>query len=121
MRILVVDDEPAIRFSLSELLGADGHDVAVAYDGEAALARFAGFAPEMVLMDLGMPGISGYDTATRMRALNSGAALTLVALSGWTHEEDKRRSREAGFDAHLTKPVEVATLRRLIEEHLGRG
>lgn len=120
-RVMVVDDNRDAADAIAEYLEFAGHDVAVAYDGEAALARFAGFAPEMVLMDLGMPGISGYDTATRMRALNSGAALTLVALSGWTHEEDKRRSREAGFDAHLAKPVEVATLRRLIEEHLGRG
>ncbi|MCL6710987.1 PAS domain S-box protein [Pseudomonas sp. R2.Fl] len=118
-RVMVVDDNRDAADAIAEYLEFAGHDVAVAYDGEAALARFAGFAPEMVLMDLGMPGISGYDTATRMRALNSGAALTLVALSGWTHEEDKRRSREAGFDAHLAKPVEVATLRRLIEEHLG--
>ncbi len=70
-------------------------------------------------MDLGMPGLNGYETAARMRAARADAPLTLVALSGWTHEDDKRRSREAGFDVHLAKPVEVATLRSLVGEYLG--
>lgn len=117
-RIMVVDDNRDAADAVAEYLEFAGHEVAVAYDGESALARFVGFAPEMVLMDLGMPGLSGYETATRMRALRKDAPLTLVALSGWTHEEDKRRSREAGFDAHLAKPVEVATLRRLMSEYL---
>ena len=118
-RVMVVDDNRDAADAIAEYLEFSGHEVAVAYDGESALARFAGFAPEMVLMDLGMPGLNGYETAARMRAARADAPLTLVALSGWTHEDDKRRSREAGFDVHLAKPVEVATLRSLVGEYLG--
>lgn len=118
-RVMVVDDNRDAADAIAEYLEFAGQEVAVAYDGESALARFPGFAPAMVLMDLGMPGLSGFETAARMRALRMEAPLILVALSGWTHEDDKRRSREAGFDVHLAKPVEVATLRRVMAEYLG--
>ena len=90
-----------------------GHEVETAYSGPAALEKAQRFRPEIVLLDLGMPGMDGYEVARRLRASPQGRRLVLVAQTGWSQEEDRRRSREAGFDAHLAKPVDVHKLAQL--------
>jgi PAS domain S-box-containing protein len=115
-RVLVVDDNVDAADSLALLVQLEGHEVLTAYDGETALSKAASFRPHVVLLDLGMPGIDGYETARRMRAMRSGAEMLLVAVTGWGQEDDRRRTAAAGFDHHLVKPLEVATLNRVIGE-----
>jgi signal transduction histidine kinase len=106
-RVLVVDDNQDAAESMAMLLGIHGHEVRVEYGGQAALNAAVNFVPEAVFCDLGMPGMDGYEFATRLRQDRRFTKTLLVALSGWGAEEDKRRSRAAGFDAHLTKPASV--------------
>ena len=113
-RLLLVDDNIDAATSQAALLRYLGHDVEVAYSGEAALEKARDFRPEIVLLDLGMPGMDGYEVARRLRATPEGADIKLVAQTGWGQEEDRRRTREAGFDAHLAKPVDMAALQRLL-------
>jgi signal transduction histidine kinase/GAF domain-containing protein len=108
-RILIVDDNHDAAESLSMLLSIEGHDTRVANDGETALATVPEFRPDTVFLDIGMPGMNGYETAWHLRQAH-GRALRLIALTGWGSEEDRRRAREAGFDAHLVKPVDPAML-----------
>ena len=96
------------------LLRMAGHDVAVARDGLGAVDQTASFDPDLVLLDIGLPGISGYEAAQRIRQLPRGEGVQLVALTGWGQEDDRRRSREAGFDQHLVKPVDFDALRTLL-------
>jgi CheY-like chemotaxis protein len=108
-KILVVDDNADAAQSLAVLLRLRGHEVQVALGGAEALQAANESMPELVLLDIGMPDIDGYEVARRLRSrFNSG--LTLVALTGWGTEQDRRRSREAGFDHHLTKPVKLAAV-----------
>lgn len=109
-RVLVVDDNADAAESLRMMLLAEGHDARVAPDGAAALAAVRSFHPEFVLLDIGLPRMDGYEVAQRIRAMSAASDIRLVAVSGWGQEEDKHRSREAGFDIHLTKPVSAATL-----------
>ena len=109
-RILVVDDIQDNVESLAILLRACGHEVETAQDGLAALARTVRFRPEVVLLDIGMPGMDGYEVCRRLRAQPWGRDLIILALTGWGQEEDQRRTREAGFDGHLVKPVDLADL-----------
>ena len=110
LRILVVDDNRDAADLLATLTNILGHATAVAHDGAAALRLAPAFQPDLVLLDLGMPGIDGYEVARRLRAAPGGAALILVALTGWGGEQERGRTREAGFDLHLTKPATLATL-----------
>jgi CheY-like chemotaxis protein len=96
------------------LLRLSGHTVRVAHSGEEALAAIDAELPELVLLDIGMPGMNGYEVARRVRQQYGAEQPMLVALTGWGQEQDRRRSKEAGFDHHLTKPVELATLRTVI-------
>jgi CheY-like chemotaxis protein/anti-sigma regulatory factor (Ser/Thr protein kinase) len=112
-RILVVDDNRDSADMLSVVLGLAGHDVLTAYDGAGALEKAAAFNPNVVLMDIGMPGLNGYEVARRLRERH-GNALRLVALTGWGQDADRRRSREAGFDAHLVKPVDLERIDDLL-------
>ena len=89
-------------------------DVEVAHDGEEALAKAASYRPQIILLDIGLPGLSGYDVAERLRAQSDGRGPTLVAMTGWGQEEDLRRSRDAGFAHHLVKPVDLDVLRAVI-------
>jgi CheY-like chemotaxis protein len=114
-RLLVVDDNKDAANGLAMMLRMLGNEVVTAYDGLEALDVAARFRPDAVLLDLGMPRLNGYDTARRMREASWGAELVLVALTGWGQEEDKERSREAGFDHHLTKPAEPAALQAILE------
>ncbi len=109
-RILVVDDNVDAADSLALLLHLAGHEVRVCHDGPAAVAAAQDFHPDIVLLDIGLPGMDGYEVARRLREQEALAEALLVALTGYGQEEDLRRSQEAGFDHHLVKPVEPATL-----------
>jgi PAS domain S-box-containing protein len=113
-RILVVDDNPDAVESLALLLQIAGHQVHKACDGEAAIALAQQVRPEVVLLDLGMPTVSGYEVAQRIREQPWGKQTFLVALSGWGQAEERVRTREAGFDAHLVKPVAPEALNKLL-------
>jgi DNA-binding response OmpR family regulator len=113
-RVLVVDDNTDAADSLAMLLQVRGDEVRIAYDGEEALVAEDEFRPQVVLLDIGMPKLSGYDVARRLRALR-GAAVFIIAITGWGQEEDRQRAREAGFDHHFTKPVDYAALLEVID------
>ena len=114
-RILVVDDNVDSAVSLSMLLDLSGNETHVAHDGPAAVAAAQAWRPEIVLLDIGLPEMNGYDVCRRIRALPSGADAIVIALTGWGQEDDRRRSQEAGFDGHLVKPVDPETLMKLLE------
>jgi CheY-like chemotaxis protein len=109
-RILVVDDNRDAVESLSELLRLDGNEVDVAFDGEAAIKAASRFEPDIVLLDIGMPVVDGYAAARTIRSNTNGRDVLLVAMTGWGQAEDKRLAIEAGFDAHLVKPVSIDAL-----------
>jgi CheY-like chemotaxis protein len=113
-RILVVDDNVDAAESLAVLLRLEGHEVRVAGDGPAALAAAQADPPEMVVLDLGMPGMDGFEVARRLRGQPGPDGVLLVALTGWAQEDDRRRCYEAGFDGHLPKPVEWDALRQFL-------
>ena len=113
-RILVMDDNRDAADSLAMLLGLLGGDVRVAYGGSEALQRLQEFTPTVVVLDIGMHEMDGHELARRLRALPAFAQLPLVALTGWGQEADRRRSREAGIDHHLTKPADLDALVALL-------
>jgi PAS domain S-box-containing protein len=113
-RILVAEDNEDMADALAMLLDLSGHEVKVARDGLEACALAETFRPEIALLDIGMPGIDGYDAARRIREAPGGEAVLLVALTGWGQAEDRLRAEEAGFAVHLTKPVDPAALERLL-------
>jgi PAS domain S-box-containing protein len=113
-RVLVVDDNVDIARSLAKLLKVLGHDVRVAHDGIAALETAREHRPEVVLLDLGLPGIDGYQVAARLRLEENLKHAIIIAITGYGHDRDRRRAREAGFDHHLVKPVDYNTLLNLI-------
>jgi signal transduction histidine kinase/ActR/RegA family two-component response regulator len=112
-RVLVVDDNRDSAESLAELLRLAGHEVQTASDGAAALEMVGVYSPEVVLLDLGMPGMSGYEVARRLREHEVSRDAVLVALTGWGQAEDRRLTKETGFDYHLTKPADLAELERV--------
>jgi signal transduction histidine kinase len=113
-RVLVVDDNRDAADSLALLLQVQGHEVQIAYDGEQALQVAAGFPADLVLLDIGLPLMNGFEVARRLRS--RGSAARLVALSGYGQPEDVRQSREAGFDAHLVKPVDFDRVAEVLAE-----
>jgi len=113
-RILVVDDNRDAAASLTMILKLMGNDVHTAYDGEAGIEEAASFRPELIFLDIGMPRLNGYDVARHIREQPWSKSMTLVALTGWGQEEDRRRSEQAGFDRHIVKPAEPAALERLL-------
>jgi CheY-like chemotaxis protein len=110
----VVDDNEAYLEALSLVIDTLGHEVRTADDGQSALQVGAEFRPDVVLMDLGMPGLNGYEAAPLIRREPWGGDVLLVAISGWGQQKDRERSREAGFDHHIVKPARAAELRRLL-------
>ena len=112
-RMVVVDDNLDAAHSLAELLGMSGHQVKVAYDGRSALDVVRAHAPDVVLLDIGLPGMDGYAVARELRA-EHGDRLTLIALTGYGQEEDRRRTSEAGFDHHFVKPLDLHLLMRVV-------
>jgi PAS domain S-box-containing protein len=117
LRILVVDDNHDSADMLATLLKFSGHETHIAHDGLAAVEEADRLDPDVIVLDIGLPGVNGYEAARRIREQEhpDGRPL-LVALTGWGQDEDRRRSEEAGFDAHLVKPVDVAALRKLLTE-----
>jgi len=115
LRILVVEDNYDAASTLGELLELFGYRVALAHDGVAAIEQAEAFQPEVVLCDLGLPGMDGYQVARELRRRSATARARLIAVSGYGMEEDRRRSGEAGFDLHLTKPLCFDELRRVLE------
>ncbi|WP_431265331.1 hybrid sensor histidine kinase/response regulator [Roseateles chitinivorans] len=115
-RVLVVDDNVDVADSLRLLLDMIGMDVRAVHDGLTALAAMDDFAPDIVLLDIGMPGMDGHEFARHVRARPEGQRVRLVAVSGWGQEEDYQRSREAGVDDHLVKPVDLDALERILAE-----
>lgn len=114
LRVLVVDDNRDAANSMATMLELMGYETRVAFDGLAALNVAADFRPHVALLDIGMPKLDGYETARRMRQQSWGQRMKLVALTGWGQTEDRRRSQDAGFDSHLVKPADLATLRDLL-------
>ena len=117
-RVLIIDDNVDIRESVAAVITLLGHDVVTAIDGEAGMLSGRDFQPDLVLMDVGLPGMSGYDVATLMRAESWGQRAVLAAMTGWAQESDRKRAEAAGFDVHVPKPVELRTLRELIARAL---
>jgi CheY-like chemotaxis protein len=115
-RILVVDDNVDLARGLARLLEIRGHDVQVAYDGPTGLAKARKSKPEVVLLDIGLPGMDGYQVAAHLRQEETVKDATLIAISGYGQEEDLRLAKEAGFDHHLVKPIASADLFKLLEE-----
>jgi PAS domain S-box-containing protein len=113
-RVLVVDDNVDAVDSIARVLRLFGHEVASAHDGPSALARAADFLPEVIVLDIGLPGMDGYEVARRLRAMPAFRRTLIVAATGYGQEDDRRRSRQAGFDHHLTKPVDPEQLRSII-------
>jgi CheY-like chemotaxis protein len=119
-RVLVVDDNDDAREALEFLLKEEGHDVRGAADGAEALAEAKSFQPDVVLLDIGLPGMDGYDVARALRAMPESAGAFIVAVSGYGQAEDRVRSRAAGFDEHLLKPVAPARLLDLVRQPMPR-
>ncbi len=115
-RILVVDDNVDSAQSLGLLLARLGHEIQLAHDGLEAVQAAGVFHPQVVLLDIGLPKMNGYEAARRIRERPSEAKVTIIALTGWGQERDKQLASEAGFDHHLTKPVEPETLNKLLAE-----
>jgi CheY-like chemotaxis protein len=113
-RILVADDNHDAAESLAMMLRMGGNDVRTGRDGVEAVTIAQSYHPQVVLLDIGMPRMNGYDAARRIRSEPWGREMMLIALTGWGQDEDKRRAHEAGFDHHLTKPVDADELEKLV-------
>ena len=113
-RILIVDDNRDAANTLGALLQLIGAEARVVYDGAAALEALGEFRPSVVLLDLGMPGMDGYEVARRIRAPPQARDTTLIALTGWGEASDRQRSRQAGFHHHLVKPVDVDAMQAVL-------
>nr|WP_314543472.1 ATP-binding protein [uncultured Massilia sp.] len=120
LRVLVVDDNVDAAQTLGALLEMSGHAVRVVHDGAAALMEAPRFRPHAVFLDIGLPDRSGFDVAPELRRADGMETATLVALTGWGAEQDRQRSREAGFDAHLTKPADFNSVEALLRETAAR-
>jgi PAS domain S-box-containing protein len=120
-RVLVADDNADARYTLSALLRIQGHEVRTAGDGLEAVDAAAEFLPEVILMDVGMPQLNGYEAARRIRQMPCGRDVMIVALTGWGQAEDMQQSADAGCSAHLVKPVSLAALERLLAEPVRSG
>ena len=112
--VLVADDNRDAADALATLLEIEGHRARAVYDGRTALEAGAAMRPEVVLLDLGMPDLDGYETARLLRASDWGERVTLVALTGFGQDSDRERTRETGFDHHLVKPVDIEELLSLL-------
>jgi PAS domain S-box-containing protein len=117
-RILAVDDNADLLLTISHMLRASGHEVITAEGGAEALELAREHRPEIVLLDIGMPGMDGFEVARRLRREPWGGDMFLIAMTGWGQERDKRQTAEAGFDAHLTKPVEPEVLQHMIAQRM---
>jgi CheY-like chemotaxis protein len=112
--VLIVDDDVDTAMSLALLLELEGQQAHFATDGPGALDAFERFLPDVVLLDIGLPGLDGYEVARRMRASTCGRHALVVAVTGWTQAEVRQRSRDAGCDYHFVKPIDLGMLRDLL-------
>ena len=117
--LLVVEDNADAAATLRDFLELSGHEVETAASGTDGVQAARAFHPEVVLCDLGLPGMTGYEVATALRKDPSTSSAKLIAVTGYGRDEDRRRSKEAGFDLHLTKPVDPAQLKALLKEQPG--
>jgi len=115
-RILVVDDNPDSAMSLAMMLSMMGHETRTAHDGEAAVSTAEEFRPRVVLLDIGLPKLNGYEVAQRIRQQTWGESMFLVAVTGWGQDEDRQRSVDVGMNLHMVKPVEPAALDRVLAD-----
>lgn len=113
-KILVVDDNHDSALSLSMMLSIMGHETRTAHDGESAVATAEAFLPDVVLLDIGLPKLNGYEVAQRIRGQAWGEKMFLIAVTGWGQDEDRQRSTEVGLNVHMVKPVEPAALEKLL-------
>jgi CheY-like chemotaxis protein len=116
VRIMIVDDNRDAADSLASLLQLDGHETRVVYSAQSALECAPEFRPKLVLLDIGLPGMDGYELARQLRATPGADAAELVAVTGYARSEDERRTRAAGFNAHLVKPIDFGCLERIISK-----
>jgi CheY-like chemotaxis protein len=114
LRVLLVEDDQLVAKLLGVLLRLDGHDAQVARDGPAALRHVQVCRPDVILLDIALPGMDGYEVAGRLRACDDTKQIFLAALTGYGRKEDREQSGEAGFDHHLVKPVDFVDLRRML-------
>eukprot|EP00456_Euglypha_rotunda_P014838 TRINITY_DN1470_c0_g1_i9.p1 TRINITY_DN1470_c0_g1~~TRINITY_DN1470_c0_g1_i9.p1 ORF type:complete len:325 (-),score=79.65 TRINITY_DN1470_c0_g1_i9:145-1119(-) len=120
MRILIVDDNRDSASTLGMLLRLQKNETRLAYDGAEAIAIAEEFRPDVLLLDIGLPKLNGYEVARRIRTMPWGRQMILVALTGWGQEEDRRKSKDAGFDGHIVKPVDQVELKGLLTELMAR-
>jgi CheY-like chemotaxis protein len=116
-RILIGDDSADAAESSAMLLRLDGHEIQAVFDGPSALNAAASFKPEIVLLDIGLPGLNGFEVARRLRELPGGRQILVVAVSGYGQTQDRHQSRDAGFDQHLVKPVDGEQLSAVIASY----
>jgi CheY-like chemotaxis protein/two-component sensor histidine kinase len=116
LRILVVDDNADAALTLAELLTLEGHETHVAHDGPAAVDAARRLLPDVAILDIGLPGFDGHEVARRIRKDPTLKGIFLIALSGWVHPDDRARSRDAGFDHHLAKPVQLEALEAVLRD-----
>jgi two-component system CheB/CheR fusion protein len=114
-RVLVVDDVPDIAESFSWMFEGLAREIKIAHSGAAAVEQARAFRPDLILCDLGMPGMDGYETCRRLRGLPELEKVVIAAVTGYGGEESQRKSQEAGFDRHLTKPIGRAVLEELVK------
>ena len=115
-KILVVEDNPDAAATMRDFLELSGHEVELAASGTDGVQAARQLHPEVVLCDLGLPGMTGYEVATALRKDPETRSAKLIAVTGYGRDEDRRRSKEAGFDLHLTKPVDPAQLKAVLQE-----
>jgi CheY-like chemotaxis protein len=116
LRVLVVDDNVDAAESIAMLLSLEGHDVLSVHQAQHALEAVGSFQPHVVLLDIGLPGMDGYEVARRLRSSRPSETVRLVAVTGYGQQSDRERAREAGFDLHLVKPVEPEALQSVLAD-----
>jgi CheY-like chemotaxis protein len=115
-RILVVDDNADLARGLARLLEFHGHNVSIAYDGPSGFERAKEWLPEFILLDIGLPGMDGYQVAALLRQDNETKDVKIIGISGYGQDEDRKRSTQAGFDRHLVKPISSQDLLKIFED-----
>jgi CheY-like chemotaxis protein len=115
-KILIVDDNPAAADTLAEMLGLYGNEVQAVHNGQAALKTFEAWQSNVILLDIGMPGMDSYEVARRVRQQAAQDEVMLIALSGWAQPEDKRRAQQVGIDIHLSKPVDLVAPKNILAD-----
>jgi CheY-like chemotaxis protein len=120
LKVLVVDDDPETAHSLAELVGNSGHDAQVAYDGRSAIRNVRDDDFQLVLLDIGLPDMDGYEVARRLTLLGQ-RSLSIVALTGYSSDEDLRRSDGAGLDAHIVKPCGTGQLQQILQRAMSKS